>query len=712
MLKKMLTTAVLASISLLIGVSDMKTAINNGDLVQVKSMIEGNKDLLESKIDNYFSPLNFASIEGKTDIVEYLVEKDADINTKDREGSIPLQNAAVKGYLDIAKILVEKGSDVNYKDNNDVTPLHFACMSGNFKLVKFLIDKGADINAVSKAGRKPIFEAVWGADLETIRFLEKMGGDLKDVNSYGNTPIHFAARNGNIELIEYILSKGYDLNQKNDAGQVPIVWAVAGNTPEVIKFLKEKGADINAKDSDGKSLMFNAAARGSKETIELLQSYGLDINEKDNFGMTPLLSAIRGGKETVEFLLDKGAEIAPKECMSGNSCTIDGTTTLHHAMYANNPEIVELLIKRKAPLNVIDSNGSTPLMIAVNRGSDEIAQLLIDNGADPDIKDIAYGRTALHIAASKGYQKIASVLVSKGAEVNITDNNGHSPLYSALYHGNDQIAKLLIKNKAENKDIDDLHKGLAADAEEAKIFFLGHSGWAVRTKDHLLVFDYWVNENSSEPGHPNINNGYLVPEELKNENVIVFISHDHRDHYTPAMFDWKEKFDNIKFVTGFDPKRNVKDLNIVEGRRHIVIDGVDITTVPSTDTGVGFLVKTNGITILHPGDHANMDRELKGPYVTEIDYLAGLTDRVDIAFFPVTGCNFMDQTALKMGVKYAVGKLNPSVVFPMHAGNNEANLLKFKNEAVADGVKADFYCPEYKGDRFVYSINSSSIVEK
>lgn len=647
MLKRSVAVILFMSAVLLFGMSDMKTAIQNGDLMLVKSMIEGNKDLLEIRIDTYFTPLNFASLEGKTDIVKYLVEKGADINTRDREGSNPLQNAAIKGYFDIVKILVEKGSDVNYKDDNDVTPLHFACMSGNYELVKYLIDKGANVRAVSKAGREPIFEAAWGGNLEMLKFLESKGADLKGINSNGNTPLHFASRNGSKELIEYILSKGYDINQKNNAGQAPIVWAVAGNSPEVIG-----------------------------------------------------------------FLIDKGAEIAPEECMTGNSCSIDGTTILHQAMYANNPEIVKLLIKRKAPLNVIDSNGSTPLMIAVNRGSDDIAQLLLDNGADPDIKDTAYGRTALHIAASKGYDKIAAALISKGAGLNITDNKGQTPLYSALYHGNDQITKLLIQNKAENKVINDLQKGLEVNPGEAKIFYLGHSGWAIKTKNHLLVFDYWDDENAAKAGNPNINNGFLVPEDLKNENVIIFISHDHGDHYTPAMFGWKNKFDNIKFVTGFDPKMNVKDLNIVEARKHIEIDGVDITTIPSTDTGVGFLVKTDGMTILHPGDHANMDRELKGPYVTEIDYLAGLTNKVDIAFFPVSGCNFRDQVALKSGVKYAVGKLNPSVVFPMHAGNHEANLLKFKEESITDGVKANFYCAEFKGDRFVYSKNTSSIVEK
>ncbi|MBN2858477.1 MAG: ankyrin repeat domain-containing protein, partial [Candidatus Delongbacteria bacterium] len=156
MLKRSVAVILFMTAVLLFGVTDIKTAITNSDLVLVKSMIEGNKDLLESRIDTYFTPLNYAALEGKTDIVKYLVDKGADINTRDREGSIPLQNAAIKGYFEIVKILVENGSDVNYKDYNDVTPLHFACMSGNLEMIKFLESKGANLKGVNSNGNTPL----------------------------------------------------------------------------------------------------------------------------------------------------------------------------------------------------------------------------------------------------------------------------------------------------------------------------------------------------------------------------------------------------------------------------------------------------------------------------------------------------------------------------------------------------------------------------
>ncbi|MCK4980350.1 MAG: MBL fold metallo-hydrolase, partial [Candidatus Delongbacteria bacterium] len=241
------------------------------------------------------------------------------------------------------------------------------------------------------------------------------------------------------------------------------------------------------------------------------------------------------------------------------------------------------------------------------------------------------------------------------------------------------------------------------------IWFLGHSGWAIKTKDHLLVFDYWENSRAKKPDEPNISNGYLDPEQLKDENIVIFISHSHQDHYQASLFDWEKKYPNVKYVVGFDPKKDVKNISIMEGRKTIKIDGVEISTIPSTDSGVGFLVKTNDLTILHPGDHANMSRELNGPYVKEIDYLATLTKNVDISFFPVTGCNFRDKVSLKMGIKYAIDKFNPKTVFPMHCGNNEGKLKEFIDEALADGIKANFKCATCKGDNFIYK--NGNVVE-
>jgi ankyrin repeat protein len=569
MLKKIVAALTLVlALALNGGLIDLKTAVTNGDLTLVRSMIEGDRSLLEFKIDSIFTPLNMASYVGKTDIVKYLLEKGADINTKDREGSTPLQNAAAKGHFDIVKLLVEKGSDVNYKDDNGVTPIHFGCMSGNVDLVKYLVEKGADINAVSKIGRKPAVDAVFGGNVEVLKYLESKGVNMKGLEAgAGNTPLHIATGRGNIEMLKYFISKGYDVNKKNDASQTPFTWAIGG-------------------------------------------------------------------------------------------------------------------------------------------GNTEILRLFIENGANVNFQDRLSGKTTLHFASVRGNAELADFLIKKGADVNIKDNNGRTPLFYASYYDNESIEKMLLNKNAERIDAAGLNKGLDLAGGDAKIFYFFHSGMGVKTKDHLLIFDYFEDARAVKPSNPNINNGYVTPADIKDQNVIVFISHEHADHFFPAVFDWAKDCKSISFVTGFDPKTDANNLNIITGRNKLSIGGVDITTIPSTDTGVAFFVKADGISVYHSGDHANMTQDMSGPFDEEIDYLVSTCGKADIAFFPVSGCNFRDPIALKAGVKYAIDKFNPGITVPMHAWSAEINLKLFRDEALKDGVKTDFFCPESKGDRFIFNKKS------
>jgi L-ascorbate metabolism protein UlaG (beta-lactamase superfamily) len=131
-----------------------------------------------------------------------------------------------------------------------------------------------------------------------------------------------------------------------------------------------------------------------------------------------------------------------------------------------------------------------------------------------------------------------------------------------------------------------------------------------------------------------------------------------------------------------------------------------ISTIESNDSGVGFLVEVDGVRIFHAGDHANRLRDFSGPYAAEIDYLSTDFESIDLAFLPVSGCGFGDQEAVKMGVFYALKKLEPAVFFPMHGGKRSTRYSEYRKEAAEMGFETETVCAEGPGARFHFSRES------
>lgn len=106
-------------------------------------------------------------------------------------------------------------------------------------------------------------------------------------------------------------------------------------------------------------------------------------------------------------------------------------------------------IARGAEVNVAkDKNGQAALHIAAWTGNVEIARILVENGADVNIKDRG-GETPLHIASYYGKADMVRFLLENGAKVGARKNNGATPLHDAAIIGRADVARLLIENGAD-----------------------------------------------------------------------------------------------------------------------------------------------------------------------------------------------------------------------------------------------------------------------
>lgn len=133
---------------------------------------------------------------------------------------------------------------------------------------------------------------------------------------------------------------------------------------------------------------------------------------------------------------------------------IRDTTLLSYAARCGYVAVVSLLLNtRKCTIEFKDESGMTPLAIAANRGHENVAEVLLESGADLESKDID-GSTPLSRAAASGRGTVAKLLLERGAYVDSKDENHQTPLSRAAANGNGIVVKLLLE-KGANLDSKD-----------------------------------------------------------------------------------------------------------------------------------------------------------------------------------------------------------------------------------------------------------------
>jgi ankyrin repeat protein/L-ascorbate metabolism protein UlaG (beta-lactamase superfamily) len=548
----------------------------------------------------------------------------------------------------------------------------------------------------------------------------------------GMTPLHYGVYFGYVPVVDYALKNGIDINTKDSRGLTPIWFSVSGSRPAMLRKLIALGADLSVKNSEGDDMLFRAARAGNVEVVRILLDNGFEVNEKNRWEVTPIYYALNAGAvDVVKFLVEKGAELSKSEaagmtpvhhaCMTGSAAIhylldqgfeVDprnqrGMTPLFLAMDVGNAEGARALAMRGADVNAADENGQTPFLLAVKRGNRDLVSLFLDKGATLGAVDPRTGKTCLHEAALRGYSGVVETLLARGIDKNGRDKNGRTALSYALKYGNKSSADVLRKNGVEavpwETNLDDsaqLNKALAKG--DATIWYLKHSGWAIKTKSALMVFDYW--DNDPVPDEKHLANGHISPEDLKGLPVFVFVSHEHGDHFDPQIFDWRQVIPNITYVFGFEPRGREGVISMAP-RTQKTIGPLTVTTIKSNDLGVGFAVQVDGLTIFHAGDHSNNKVEMEdNDFFPEIDFLAEKGIRPDISFFlNAYGCGSTNPEAFQKGIFYAVDKLKIKSVLPMHAANKEWVYGELVDGVAKNNIKVQVGAAVNQGDRFFFS---------
>jgi ankyrin repeat protein len=285
------------------------------------------------------------------------------------------------GDRDQALATIRSGVDVNAVQADGTSPLLWAVNRVDHQLVKELLQHGAKTDVRNSLGATPLCEATSLADIELVDLLLKARADPNLGNDDDQTPLMIAARNGSLPIVKALVKAGAHVKERERfRDQTALMWAIAASSPEVVDFLISQKADVEER----------AAANdwGNQITSEPRAQY------RNTGGLTPLLYATRFG------------------CL----------------------DCVKSLVKAGAKIDRPTPEGVTPLMNAIDNGNYEIANYLLDQGANPHLSDW-WGRTALYLTVdmrTRGGGGRGAPAEARVAEARSTDAAAPRPRSGAL----------------------------------------------------------------------------------------------------------------------------------------------------------------------------------------------------------------------------------------------------------------------------------------
>ena len=249
------------------------------------------------------------------------------------------------------------------------------------------------------------------AALEQIR----AGADVNAPQPDGTRPVHWAVYRVDYELLDALIARKAKVDVTNEFGSTPIAEAAKLADARMVKTLLAAGSGPEGPNQDGETALMLAIKTGDLAVVEMLVKAGANVNVVEKFhGQTPLMYAADAPKNAgaiVKLLLSKDASVSvraqytdwPNQISSEPRAQfrpVGGLTALLYAARSGCYDCVEALIRSGANVNVPTPEGVTPLMIALDNEHNDVAKLLLDRGADPNLWDW-WGRTALYIVVDR-----------------------------------------------------------------------------------------------------------------------------------------------------------------------------------------------------------------------------------------------------------------------------------------------------------------------
>jgi ankyrin repeat protein len=220
-----------------------------------------------------------------------------------------------------------------------------------------------------------------------------------------------AVISNNLSEVQSLIKQGVNINQIWD-GFTPLEYAIKlkNKRVKIARLLIENHANVSIYDKDSETVLEHLFVKLKNEstTLSFLKSLP-NIHVTDNY---------------------------------------EKNTALHYAARYNYPRCIDYLLSKGANVNCVNSQGQSPIFFAVKRGNWQSLELLAANGANLNLKYIAYNKhwSPIFYAISNSDHRCVELLIRYGADLNISDAEKLTPIFYAI--PDTKLLDLLVKNGA------------------------------------------------------------------------------------------------------------------------------------------------------------------------------------------------------------------------------------------------------------------------
>ena len=458
------------------GITALMIACKHHKIPIIKRLLEANVNI-ELTNNKSYDALYYALKSGSEEAVELIIQKMSILRSYDQ--ITPLHVAVVYSTLNTINLLIARGCTatddileyaLTHSDKFEnincllqakypLNPLMIFNFLQQPKILSFLLDKGVSPNVRNTTNQTPLMVCYLKGFRESIDILVPYANwsdiddegrtyamvahgikvplqcDLNAIDHKGRTAlIHSIIGHKTSAAIEFIKAK-VNLQIRDHSGKSALMHAISKLNIIVVEHLLKYGADLNIQDCDGTTAVMQSV---DHNMFPIFANYPFDINLRDNKGNTLLMYVVQQDhmEKYIVDLIDKGIDI--------NAQTSGCTTALWTTVQNNDLLYTKILLERGANPNIRAKNGCTLLLwLAQSKCNIEMLKLLLAYKADPNVQ-YKSKLSAIHYMSSQHNLLAIELLLKHGAKVNYRTS---CPLLANLSHyRNEYILKDLILN--------------------------------------------------------------------------------------------------------------------------------------------------------------------------------------------------------------------------------------------------------------------------